>query len=142
MSELTTIQKFEVILEKTNSTVDKINTSYNNFNPIINYTVDKISETVIQIKEIEQSIELLDAQVELICKEYDVRIEKCRNSVIIIQSVINQISNSNTKILENVLAMDSYSSDINYINSRSELIRLLKNNSDIIASMFIKFLSI
>ena len=138
MSELSTIQRFEVFLENTNSTVDKINQGYNNFN----FTIDKISETVIEIKEIEKSIKILDAQVELICKEYDVRIEKCRNAATIIQNVINQISNNNNKLLDNILIMDSNSNDVNYINSRSELICVIRNNSDLISNMFIKFLSI
>lgn len=138
MPEQTNVSKYDAILESTNFTMQNIDSVISS----IDFTVDKLSSTIIQIKEIEKSIKVLDCQVELMCKEYDMRIEKCKIQATIIQNALTGLSNKTDKILDTILTMDSYSDDINYIKYRSELIGVVRNTSDTISNMFIHFLSI
>ncbi|MEO5775909.1 MAG: hypothetical protein ABIQ27_03330 [Flavobacterium sp.] len=143
MNEQTNLSKYDKIVESTNEAIQNVDSAFQNCNNIIStidYSIDKISATVIQVKEIEKSIKILDCQVELMCKEYDMRIEKCKIQASIVQNTLNGLSNRNDKILDTILAMDSNSNDINYIKHRSELINLLRNTSDTISNMFIHFI--
>ncbi|WP_366182916.1 hypothetical protein [Flavobacterium ovatum] len=139
------INKYDEILENTNLAMQKVDSAFQNCNStltLVNGAVDKIALTVLQVKEIEKSIKIFDGQVELMCKEYDMRIEKCKIQASLVQSVLSGMSNKTDKILDQILSMDSYSDDVNYINYRSELIATLRSTSDCISNVFFHFITI
>ncbi|SHG21284.1 hypothetical protein SAMN05444372_103202 [Flavobacterium micromati] len=145
MNDQNFVSKFERIYENTNVALQNVDTAFENYNSIfsqVDYTVDKIGMIILQAKEIEKSIKIMDCQVEIMCKEFDMRIEKCKIQANLIQNVLPSFSNTTNSILNEILNMDSYSNDHNYIRHRSELIGTLRSTSDNITNMVITFMSI
>lgn len=109
---------------------------------LIKSSVDKIGDVVIQAKQIDQAIKQMDLQVELMLMEYDMRIEKYKITLPLIQNQINTYSNRMDTLLDEILKMDAKSNDPGYIKFRSELISTLTGTSEILSNMFIKFISL
>ena len=107
---------------------------------LIKSSVDKIGDVVIQAKQIDQAIKQMDLQVELMLMEYDMRIEKYKITLPLIQNQINTYSNRMDTLLDEILKMDAKSNDPSYIKFRSELISTLTRTSETLSNMFIKFI--
>lgn len=104
--------------------------------------VDKIGDVVVQVKEIDLAIKQMELQVDLMLIEYDTKIEKYKASIPMVQNQLSNYSNRMDTLLDEILKMDASSSDINYIQFRSELISTLRGTSETLSNMFIKFISL
>ena len=139
------VQSFDSIIADSNKAIENVENTLQQFTTLIStadQTVSTISNAVVKVKEIEYSILQLDAQITLVCKEFDMRIEKCQQHATTIQRVLTSISSNSDAVLEKVLTIDAQTGDENTIKHRSELIAILHNNTSAIAQMFLKFLEI
>ena len=139
------VQSFGTIIADSSKAIENVENNLQQFTTFIrtaDQTVSTISNAVVKVKEIEHSILQLDAQVTLVCKEFDMRIEKCQQHATTIQRVLTSISSNSDSVLEKVLAMDAETGDENTIKHRSELIAILHSNTNAISQMFLKFLEI
>jgi hypothetical protein len=141
----TKVQSFDAIIADSNKAIENVENTLQQFTTLIStaeQTVATISNAVVKVKEIEHNIIQLDTQVTLVCKEFDMRIEKCQQHATTIQRVLTSISSNSDAVLEKVLAMDAETADENTIKHRSELIAILHNNTNAISQMFLKFLEV
>lgn len=121
-----------------NEVIDKYETTVHE----IKSSVDKIGDVVVQVKQIDYAIKEMELQVDLMLMEYDMRIEKYKLTLPLLQNQINNYSNRMDTLLNEILKMDAYSNDTEYIQFRSELISTLRGTSETLSNMFIKFISI
>jgi hypothetical protein len=125
-------------MTQANQAISKIEMTANNITAV----VDKIGEVAIQVKQIDYAIQQMDYQVGLMLMEYDMRIEKYKTLIPVVQSQLTNYSDRMDTLLIEILKMDAKSDDINYIKYRSELISSLRGTSETLSNMFIKFISL
>jgi hypothetical protein len=131
-------QGVQMAMIKANQAINKFETTKST----IISSVDKIGEIVMQVKEIDYAIKQMDSQVELMLIDYDMRIEKYKIATPVLQNQLTNYSNQMDTLLKEILKMDAYSNDINYIRYRSELISTLRGTSETLSNMFIKFITL